>query len=121
MREHDVINIGLRIIKICGMYSKEYKNWTARESESPPIIEMINSFKEYWSGVIALVNHMDAPASQHGYSMAAVDNNALIALYNKTLTNFGAAYAAMQEIIKGQATSLALVVWACPQASIVST
>ncbi len=26
MQDHDVINIGLRIIKRCGMYSEEYKN-----------------------------------------------------------------------------------------------
>ena len=31
MDDHDVINIGLRIIKRCGMYSKEDKNWIVRE------------------------------------------------------------------------------------------
>jgi hypothetical protein len=30
MREHNVIDIGLRVIKRCGMYSEEYKNWIAR-------------------------------------------------------------------------------------------
>jgi hypothetical protein len=107
MRERDVINISLRVIKQWGMYSKEYKNWIACKSKSPPIIEAINSFKEYWFGAIALVNQMAAPVSQHGYGMAAVDNDVLIASYNETLTNFGAAYAAMQETIKSQATSLA--------------
>jgi hypothetical protein len=107
MREHNVINIGLHVIKRYGMYSKEYKNWTARESKSPPIVKTIDSFKEYWSGAIALVNQMAAPASQHGYGMAAVVGKPLIASYNETLTNFGAAYAAMQETIKSQATSQA--------------
>jgi hypothetical protein len=100
MRECNVIDIGLRVIKQWGMYSKEYKNWIARESKSPPIVETMDSFKEYWSGGIALVNQTAAPASQHGYGMAAVDNDALIASYNETLTNFGAAYVAMQETIK---------------------
>jgi hypothetical protein len=79
MRDCDVIDIGLRVIKRCGMYSEEYKNWIAWEHVSPPIDETIDSFKEYWSGVIALVNQTAAPASQHGYGMAAVDNNASVA------------------------------------------
>jgi hypothetical protein len=56
MRDRNIINISLHTIKRCGMYSKEYKNWIPREHESPPIIKTINSFKEYWSGAIALVN-----------------------------------------------------------------
>ena len=50
---------------------------------------------------------MAAPASPHGYGMAAVDDNASIALYTKTMTNFGAAYATTQESMKSQASSLA--------------
>jgi hypothetical protein len=37
MDNHNVIDIGLRVIKQCGMYSEEYKNWIARKNESPPI------------------------------------------------------------------------------------
>ena len=107
MRDCDVIDIGLRVIKRCGMYSEEYKNWITREHESPPIEKTINSFKEYWSGAITLVNQTAAPASQHGYGMAAVDKDASIALYTKTMSNFGAAYAATQDTIKSQAASLA--------------
>ncbi len=47
MDDRDVIDIGLRVIKQCGMYSEEYKNWIARENESPPIVKTIDSFKEY--------------------------------------------------------------------------
>jgi hypothetical protein len=107
LRDCNVINIGLRVIKRCGMYSKEYKNWIAREHISPPIDKTINSFKEYWSGAIMLVNQMAAPALQHGYGMAAVDNDASVAFYTETMSNFGAAYAATQETIKSQAASLA--------------
>jgi hypothetical protein len=77
MKEHNVIDIGLCIIKRCGMYSKEYKNWIARGNESPPIVEMIDSFKEYLSKAIALVNQTAALASQHSYGMAVVNDNAL--------------------------------------------
>ena len=107
MRNCNVIDIGLRFIKRCGMYSKEYKNWIAWENKSPPIVKTSDSFKEYWSGAIALVNQMAAPASQHGYNMAAVDKDASIALYTKMMLNFGAAYGATQESMKSQASSLA--------------
>jgi hypothetical protein len=73
----------------------------------PTIVEAINSFKEYWSGAIALVNQTVALASQHGYGMAEVDDDALLVTKNETLTSFGAAFAAKQETIKSQATSLA--------------
>jgi hypothetical protein len=107
MDDHDVIDIGLRIIKRCGMYSEEYKNWIAHENETLAIVKKINSVKEYWANAIALVNQTAVPASQHCCGMAAMDNNALLALYSESLANFGAAYAATQESIKTQATSLA--------------
>ena len=47
MNNRDIINIGLRVIKWYGMYSEEYKNWIACESETPAIVETIDSFKEY--------------------------------------------------------------------------
>ena len=107
MGDCNVIGIGLRVIKHCGMYSEEYKNWLARKNKSPPINKTINSFKEYWSGAIGLVNQTAALALQHSYSMAVVDNDTSIALYNETLTNLDATYTATQETIKSQATSLA--------------
>ena len=56
MDDRDVINIGLCVIKRSEMYSEEYKNWIARENESPLITETIGSFKEYWDNAITLVN-----------------------------------------------------------------
>ncbi len=53
-------------------WDEEYKNWIARENETPPNIETIDSFKEYWADVIALVNQTAATASLHGYGMAAM-------------------------------------------------
>jgi hypothetical protein len=65
MGERDIIDIGLRIIKRCGMYSKEYKGWIARENKSPPVTKMVKTFKNYWSKTITLVNQMASPAVQH--------------------------------------------------------
>jgi len=106
MGDHDVIDIGLHVIKQCGMYSEEYKNWIARENETPPIVEKIDSFKEYWADRITLVNQTAAPAWQHGYDMAAMDDDASIASHIESLANFGAVYAATQESMKAQATTM---------------
>ncbi len=76
-----------------------------RENPVPQIVEMINSFKEYWANAIALINQTAVLALQHGYVMTAMDNNALVADLH---ANFSAAFAAMQaqEIMKSQADSL---------------
>ncbi len=107
MDNRDVINIGLRIIKRCGMHAEDFKNWISRKNAVPLIIEMINSFKESWADAIALVNHMAVLALQHEYGMAVVDNNALLASYGDSLADFGTVYATMQETMKSQADSLA--------------
>ncbi len=62
MDDRDVINIGLRIIKCCGMYAKEYKNWISCKNAAPQIADTINSFKEYWGNAIAPVNQTAVPA-----------------------------------------------------------
>ena len=107
MDDRNVINIGLRIINRCGMYSKKYKIWIARENKSRPITETIISFKEYWAKTITLINQTAAPTFQHGYNMAAMDDDASITSYSESLKNFGAAYAATQESMKTQATTMA--------------
>ena len=107
MDDRYVIDIGQHVIKRCGMYSKEYKNSIAHENKSLPIIETIDSFKEYWADAIALVNQTAVPASQHGYGMVTMEEDASIALYSKSLANFGAAYTATQESMKTQATTMA--------------
>jgi hypothetical protein len=107
MDDHDVIDIGLRVIKRCGMYSEEYKDWIAREQATPPIVKTIKSFKEYWSTAITLVNQTAIPAASHRYGMTVMDDNTSIASYGEALANFGAAYAATQESMKSQATTLA--------------
>jgi hypothetical protein len=61
------------------MYAKEYKNWISRKNAIPPIIETIDSFKEYWANVIALVNQTAVLALQHGYRMTTMEDDALVA------------------------------------------
>jgi hypothetical protein len=91
------------------MYPKEYKNWILHKKAVPPIVETINSFKEYWDNAIALVNQTAVPALQHGNGMTAMDDGALVTAYDDLRTNIGAAFAAMQETMKSQANSLVTV------------
>ncbi len=77
--------------------TKEYKQWIAHEAIHPCINEDINSFKEFWSSKIALVNQTAIPARLHGYGMATVNNNdGSVTSYGKSIANFGAAYTATQ-------------------------
>ena len=107
MDDRHVINIGLHVIKRCGMYSEEYKNWIARKNETPPIVETIHSFKEYWAAAITLINQTAIPAANHGYGMTVMDDDTSIASYGKSLANFGTTYAITQESMKSQATTMA--------------
>jgi hypothetical protein len=106
MDDHDFIDTGLHVIKRCGMYAKEYKNWISCENAVPPIVKTIDSFKEYWADAIALVNQTAVPGSQHGFGMTAMEDDASVAAYNDSLAYFGAAFAATQETMKIQADSL---------------
>jgi hypothetical protein len=96
----NIINISLRIITCCGMYTDEYQYWIFCKNEVPPIVKTIDSFKEYWADVIALINQTAVLASQYGYDMTAVDDDPSVGLYGDSLANFGASYAVTQETMK---------------------
>jgi hypothetical protein len=102
MADRDIVDIGLRVIKQCGMYAKEYKAWIAREAIHPRIIKTFDSFKTFWVAKITLVNQTAVPASQYGYRMASTNNDNSVVSYGETIANFGAAYAATQESVKLQ-------------------
>jgi hypothetical protein len=114
MEECNIIDIVLRVIKRCRMYAEEYKAWiginNAGQLALPCVKQMLSFFKGFWSNAITLVNQTSVPASQHGYGMAAMDNNGgSIASYGKSLANFGATCAATQETVKIQADSLSTI------------
>jgi hypothetical protein len=70
----------------------------------------MTSFKEFWSSKIALVNQTAIPASLHGYGMAIFNNdNGSTISYGKSIANFGAAYAATQESVKMQGSTIVLL------------
>jgi hypothetical protein len=98
--DRDAIDIEIRVIKRCGLYSEEYKQWIARGisnvTATPLITETFDLFKAFWSNKFTLVNQTVVPASMHGYGMMATTDDE----YKESLSNFGAAYAATQESVR---------------------
>jgi hypothetical protein len=107
--DRNIVDIGIRVIKRCGLYAEEYKSWIAQATATPRIIETLNTFKKFLADKITLVNQTAIPASSHRYGMAAVNNDDTVALYSESIANFGAAYAATQELLKTQGTTIALM------------
>jgi hypothetical protein len=107
----DIIDIGIRVIKRSGLYNKEYKQWIKRGKANalavPPIRETFNSFKIWWAEKITMVNQTAIPAALHGYGMMATNDDKSVISYEESLANFGAAYAATQESVKSQASTIA--------------
>jgi hypothetical protein len=68
---------------------------------------MFDTFKAFWSNKITLVNQTAVPASMHGYGMMATTDEESVVLYEESLANFGAAYAAAQESVRSQGTTIA--------------
>jgi hypothetical protein len=98
MNDVDAVNIGLHLIKRCGMYAEEYKVWIAWEAIRPKVIKTFDTFKTFWAAKITLVNQTTIPTSLDGYGIAAVNNNDASRIsYGELFANFGAAYAATQE------------------------
>jgi hypothetical protein len=66
-------------------------------------------FKTFWDDTITLVNQTAIQVSMQGYGMAADNNNDTITSYGESITDFGAAYAATQESVKTQGTTIATI------------
>jgi hypothetical protein len=72
----------------------------------PPYHQDINTVKTFWAAKITLINQTAIPASMHGYGMAAMNEDNSIVLYRESTANFGAAYAATQELVKSQGMTI---------------
>jgi hypothetical protein len=107
MADHNIVDIGLHVIKRCSMYAKEYKAWIARKSEHPRIVKTLDTFKTFWATKITLVNQMAVPASMQGYGMAAVNDDDSVMLYGKSIANFGTVYPATHKSVKSHISTIA--------------
>ncbi len=54
--DRNIVDIGIRIIKQCGLYAEEYKSWIAQATATPQVVEVLNTFKTFWADKITIVN-----------------------------------------------------------------
>ncbi len=107
MANRNIVNIGLHVIKQCGMYAEEYKAWIPRESKRPRIAKTFDMFKPFWAAKIMVVNQTAVPTSMHGYGMVAVNKNDSVVSYGESIANFGTVYAATHKSIKSHSSTIA--------------
>ncbi len=69
--------------------------WILRGNNANKAIEF-STFKSFWENAVQFEAFTSVPASQHGYGMAATNDNASTSLTD-AVSNFDTAYTATQE------------------------
>jgi len=62
-------------------------------------------FKSFWENAVQIAAFTSVPASQHGYGMAATDDNASASLTD-AVSNFGTVYTATQESLRSNTANI---------------
>ncbi len=62
------------------------------------------AFHSFWETAVNIASFTATPSLQHGYGMNAIEDNPSAAYLTDTVSNFGAAYAAMQESLRNNNT-----------------
>jgi hypothetical protein len=96
--DNDVISIGICVIHQTGLFAEEYKAWIMH-SNNPTHNMDFATFHTFWETAINIASFTATPALQHGYGMNAVEDDARTASLTDAVSNFGTAYATMQERI----------------------
>jgi hypothetical protein len=94
--DKDTVDIGVRVLNCTGLFPKEYKTWILCGNDASKMNDFV-SFKTFWVNAVQIAAFTPVPASQHGYSMAATDDDALAHLLTNALSTFGMAYTTTQE------------------------
>ena len=108
IEEKDMVDIGLRVLRKCGLYPEEYKAWISR----PDNEQTYSHFKKYWALAIERATATTTTtAGMYNYGMAAtnpntttVDDEITVSTLEQTVNNVGTAYAATQDSIRTQNT-----------------
>jgi hypothetical protein len=102
---NDVVDISICVIHQTGLFLEEYKAWITRGNNPTNNIDFA-SFHPSWKTAVNIASFMATPALQHSYGMTAVKDNPSAASLTNAITNFGAAYAAMQESLQNNNASI---------------
>jgi len=93
--DKDTADIGVHVLNRTGLFAEEYKTWILRGDNPNNAIDFA-AFKSFWENAVQIAAFTSVPASQHGYGMAATNDDASASLTD-VVSNFGTAYAATQE------------------------
>ena len=96
--DKDTVDIAVRVLNRTGLFAEEYKTWILRGANPNNAIDFA-AIKSFWENAVQIAACTSVPASQHGYGMAATDEDASASLMD-AVSNFGTAYAAAQETLR---------------------
>ena len=97
--DDDIVDIGIRVLHRTGLFAEEYKTWITR-GDDPANDMSFAAFRIFWETAVNIAAFTATPASQHGYGMAAAEDDASTASLTDAVSNFGVAYAATQESLR---------------------
>jgi hypothetical protein len=84
------VDIGVRVLNCTGLFPKEYKTWILWGNNASKMNDF-SSFKTFWENAVQVAAFTAIPASQHGYGMAATNDDALVQLLKDAVSNFDTA------------------------------
>jgi hypothetical protein len=101
--DNDTVNIGVCILNCTSLFAKEYKAWILHGNDAGKTNNFA-AFKSFWENGVQIAAFTSVPASQHGYGMAATNEDAESLM--DAVSNFGTAYAATQESLRSTTSNI---------------
>ncbi len=94
--DKDTVDIGMHVLNHTELSPKEYKMWILRGNNASKMNDFV-SFKTFWGNAVQIAAFTAVPASQHGYRMAATNDDTSAQSLMDTVSNFGMPYAVTHE------------------------
>jgi len=95
----DIADIGIRVLHRTGLFAEEYKAWITRGDNATNSMDFA-AFRTFRESAVNIAAFTATPASQHGYGMSAIEDDASTTSLTDAVNNFGVAYAATQESLR---------------------
>jgi hypothetical protein len=103
---NDIIGIGIHIIYCTDLFPEEYKAWIICNNSTPTNMMDFSALRTLWDTTVNIASFTAILALQPGYGMNAVEDDASAASLTNAVSNFGRAYAATQESLCNNNTSI---------------
>jgi hypothetical protein len=72
--DDDIVDIGIRVLHRTCLFAKEYKVWITRGDDVTNLMSFA-AFRTFWEMAVNIAAFTATPASQHGYGMAAAEDD----------------------------------------------